>query len=154
MLNRLKALMTGAPLDGDRTPDPGEAVRAAAATLLVEAAMMDGSLDDDERGTIEGLLRDRFALSEAEARSLLEAATTTVADSNELYGFTRTIKDNFDEDQRIEMVEMLWEVAYADGELHDYEANLVRRVCGLIYVPDQESGKARKRVLERLGIEG
>ena len=49
---------------------------------------------------------------------------------------------------------MLWEVAYADGELHDYEANLMRRVTGLLFVSDQESGEARKRALERLGLSG
>ena len=48
---------------------------------------------------------------------------------------------------------MLWEVAYADGVLHDYEANLMRRVGGLIYVTDRDRGDARRRVLERLGIE-
>jgi len=49
-------------------------------------------------------------------------------------------------------MEMLWEVAYADGVLHDYEASLMRRVTGLIYVTDQESGAARKRVMQKLGL--
>jgi len=48
------------------------------------------------------------------------------------------------------LVEMLWDVVYADGELHDYEANLMRRVAGLLHVSDQESGAARKRVLGRM----
>jgi len=50
-------------------------------------------------------------------------------------------------------VEMLWEVVYADGVLHDYEANLLRRIGGLIYVSDMDRGNARKRVMTRLGIE-
>ena len=50
------------------------------------------------------------------------------------------------------MLQMLWEVAYADGELHDYEASLLRQVAGLLYVTDQESGTARKRARERLEI--
>jgi uncharacterized tellurite resistance protein B-like protein len=48
---------------------------------------------------------------------------------------------------------MMWEVAYADGALHDYEASLLRRVTGLLYVSDRESGEARKRVLARLGLQ-
>jgi len=52
------------------------------------------------------------------------------------------------------VIEMLWEVAYADGQLHDYEANLLRRITGLLYVSDRESGEARKRVLARLGLPG
>jgi uncharacterized tellurite resistance protein B-like protein len=51
------------------------------------------------------------------------------------------------------MIEMLWEVVYADGRLDDYEANLMRRIAGLIYVSDGESGSARKRVLDRLGLD-
>ena len=47
---------------------------------------------------------------------------------------------------------MLWEVAYADGALHDYESNLMRRLAGLLHVSDRDSGEARKRAIERLGI--
>ena len=50
------------------------------------------------------------------------------------------------------MIEMLWEVVYADGQLHDYEASLLRRVTGLLYVSDRDSGEARLRVMEKLGI--
>jgi uncharacterized tellurite resistance protein B-like protein len=74
--------------------------------------------------------------------------------SGELYGFTRTIKDSFNHEDRVRMIEMLWQVAYADGVLHEFEASLVRRVCGLIYVPDRESGEARKRVIEQLDLNG
>jgi uncharacterized tellurite resistance protein B-like protein len=66
--------------------------------------------------------------------------------------FTRTIKDGYSPEDRVEIIEMLWEVAYADGVLHDYEANLLRRVGGLIYVSDQDRGDARKRVLTRMGL--
>jgi len=51
------------------------------------------------------------------------------------------------------MIEMLWEVAYADGSLHDFESNMLRRVAGLLYVTDRESGDARKRVVARLSGE-
>jgi len=83
----------------------------------------------------------------------LAAAAVEQARSSQLVRFTRTIKDEFGPQQRIDFIEMLWEVAYADAHLHPYEANLLRRVAGLIYVPDQESGAARKRVLVRLGLD-
>ena len=82
----------------------------------------------------------------------MEEGRKFVADSSDLYGFTRIIKDNFSEEERIRMIEMLWEVAYSDGERHHFEANLVRRVAGLIYVSDRESGEARKRVFKTLGL--
>lgn len=147
MLNRLKALLerprSGA--DADRVP-------LAAGVLLVEAAMMDGVLEDSEAARIRELLMRRFTLTAAEAEELLEAARAAGEKATQLLPFTRSIKDAFDQDERIGLIEMLWEVAYADGQLHDYEANLVRRVCGLIYVSDQDSGAARKRALDRLGL--
>jgi uncharacterized tellurite resistance protein B-like protein len=68
-------------------------------------------------------------------------------------GFTSAIKDGLDHAERVQLIEMLWEVVYADGQLHDYEASLLRRVSGLLYVSDRESGEARKRVLARLGVQ-
>jgi uncharacterized tellurite resistance protein B-like protein len=65
---------------------------------------------------------------------------------------TRAIVDRFDEAERVGMIEMLWEVVYADGRVDDYEANLLRRVGGLIYVSDRDRGEARKRVEARLGL--
>ncbi len=72
----------------------------------------------------------------------------------ELFHFTRIINERLSFEQRIELVEMLWEVAYADGVLDQYEDSLLRRVSGLIYVPDRERGMARQRVVEKLGLAG
>jgi uncharacterized tellurite resistance protein B-like protein len=64
------------------------------------------------------------------------------------------INDNLEPEERATILEMLWEVAYADGVVHPYESNLVRRVAGLLYVTDHDSGAARKRVVERLRTGG
>lgn len=152
MWERIKSLLAG-----DEAPDAeaggSDELQLAVAVLLVEAAQMDAAFSTDERATIGDLLAQRFALTPATAEALVARAEATVADSVELYSFTRTIKDAFTHDDRVEMMRMLWEVAYADGELHHYEANLMRRVAGLIHVSDRESGEARKRALSRLGIE-
>ena len=129
-----------------------EALKLASAALLMEAACMDGHADDLEISTVTALLGDHFDLSADEAGELVDAGREVLATSVELYGFTRTIKDSFNHEDRVRMIEMLWKVAYADGTLHDFEANLVRRICGLIYVSDRESGDARKRVIERLDL--
>ena len=151
MMKRLKALLAGGAAASNET-DAAEKLRLATAALLMEAACMDGHIDDAETGTVIALLTNHFELPVEEATELAEAGRQTVSESNELYGFTRTIKDNFDHNQRIQMIEMLWRVVYADGQLHDYEANLLRRVTGLIYVSDRDSGSARKRVLEQLDL--
>ncbi len=134
------------------TPVKEDCLRLASATLLMEAAQMDGSVDEDELSTIIELLSTHFQLDSFEASELADAGRKKMTNSVDLYGFTKTIKDSFNNEDRVKMVEMLWQVAYADGKLHDFEANLVRRICGLIYVSDRESGEARKRVIERLDL--
>ncbi len=152
MLDRIKALFAergGAAANG--VGHDADELRLAAAALLVEAAGLDDRFDAAERVRITALVGGRFGLTEAEAEGLLVAAERAAAEASQLYRFTRVIKDRFAHDERIEMIEMLWDVVYADGNLHDLEANLLRRIAGLIYVSDRDSGLARKRVLERLG---
>ncbi len=154
MIKRIKAMLDRHKKGAIGAEHQEEALRIATAALLMEAACMDGHIDESEQAVVTEVLIGQFGLQQGEARELAEAGREAVAKSNELYKFTRTIKDSFDHDDRVRIIEMLWRVAYADGVLHDYEANLVRRVCGLIYVSDPESGKARKRVLERLDLAG
>jgi len=122
----------------------------AAAVILVEAACTDGTFDEAEKIAIENALRIGFELNDNEVSHLLELAQSKQDEANDLIQFTRKIKDSFSESERIELIEMLWEIIYSDGILHEFELNLMRRVGGLLYVSDQDRGKARKRVLARL----
>jgi uncharacterized tellurite resistance protein B-like protein len=152
MLDRLKQLFQP---EASRPSGPHgfDQLQLAAAALMVEAATMDSKFDTGERDRIGQLIQDRFALSAEEATDLVAEAERMAAESVEWHGFTRAIKDGFDHAERVQLIEMMWEVAYADGALHDYEASLLRRVTGLLYVTDRESGEARKRVLARLGLQ-
>ena len=150
MINRLKALFeSGSSQTTHRRTDE---VQLAAAALLVEAARLDGHISPDEQKVIVRILKASFHLDSEEADYLLSQAIETAGESNQLYGFTRTLKDRLDAEERIQIIEMLWQVAYADGVLHDFEASLMRRVCGLLYVNDRDGGLARQRVLQRLGL--
>lgn len=151
MIERLKKLLASRK-DTTTTADD-EALKLASAALLLEAACMDGQADDVEISTVINLLGDHFELSAVEASELVEAGRDVLANSVELYGFTRTIKNSFNHEDRVRMIKMLWKVVYADGVLHDFEASLVRRICGLIYVSDRESGDVRKQVLEQLDLD-
>lgn len=157
MLGRLKEFLAGngsdggdaGPLGRDRSEDE---MQAAVAALLVEAAQMDGTFDEAERHTIAHLLATRFGLSEQEVAEAIDTAETAENHGNLVFSATRAVRDGLDYDGRVGLMEMLWEVAYADREIHDWEANLARRVAGLIHVDDKDSGLARRRVRERLGI--
>lgn len=153
MINRIRKLFTGMDA-GDPETHRADGRALAAAVLMVEAARLDGDFDESERRSIRSLVTDRFGLDDAEADDLIAEAETVHDDSNHLVRFTRAIKGTCPPEERVAIVEMLWEVVYADGVLHDYEANLLRRVGGLIYVSDRDRGAARKRVMERLGIDG
>jgi uncharacterized tellurite resistance protein B-like protein len=136
---------------------PGDAPRAeteihiAVAALLVEAARMDDHFDPAERSAIRGVLARRFALDAASIDRLIARAEGAADRSSALYRFTRVVAERFDPAARIGMIEMLWEVAYADGVLDPDEDALIRRIAGLIFVEDHERGAARQRVLARLG---
>ena len=156
MIDRIKRLFAAM---GDAAPVPpalaGSAggvdeLHLAAAALLAEVALCDDSFDDDEHAAIVGLVGGRFGLSESQALGLVAAGEKAAADATQLLRFTRVIKDNFSPAERVELIEMIWEVVYADGVLHDYEDSLLRRIAGLIYVSDRDRGEARKRVLARL----
>ncbi len=148
MLNRIKAFF-----DSREPPERDEdAVHAAAAALLVEAARTDDTIDGSERDRILAVTRRQFGLTEDEAQDLLSAAVFDTEDAAPYHRYVSVILERCPPAQRLEIVEMLWEVAYADGVLHDLEDSLVRRIGGLLHVPDIDRGEARKRVLRRLGL--
>ena len=154
MLDRIKALFDNGAETAAELLTRDDQLQLAAAALLVESAHMDGAFDEKERSSIEALLKSSFELSDVECSTLIEEADQAVRETGQLYAFTRVIKDRFGEAERINMIEMLWEVAFADGRADDYEHNLIQRVAGLIYVSDRDRGAARKRVIARLGIDG
>ena len=147
MLDKIKSMISGSQANEAKPP---RSLELAASALLVEAAVMDGTFDEGEFKVITSLLCERFSLNTDEAAELINDAKKVVEGSIEIYGFARTIKDSMDHAERVEIIEMLWRVVLADGTVDDYESNLIRRVSGLIYVSDRESGDARKRVLENI----
>lgn len=151
MLSRLKSLLQDGAGGAASAHGPDE-LQLAAAALLVEAARLDGSFDAVESETVVRLLRERFSLDLESAAELTALAERRVAESSQYFGFVQAINLRFSHAERVELVEMLWEVVYADGALHEYEASLMRRIAGLLHVPDVESGAARKRALARLGM--
>jgi uncharacterized tellurite resistance protein B-like protein len=151
MIKSLKSLLFGG---GKETVQAGQHdnsdLHHAAAGLLVEAAILDGHFHDAERKRIESLLTERLDVEDSQVLALIEAAEAAAAESVGLHTITKAVRDHFDDLERIAMIEMLWEVVYADGDLDDFESNMMRRVSGLLYVTDRESGDARKRAMERL----
>ena len=136
----------------DVPPSNADEMQHAVAVLLIEAARMDDTFDSTERTAIEKLLQEKFALSADELRQLLARAETTARQSSQIHPFTRLAVTRMNPEQRIRLIEMLWEVVYSDGALDPEEDVLLRRVAGLIYVTDEDRVAARRRVIARLGL--
>ncbi|MCW5729231.1 MAG: TerB family tellurite resistance protein [Alphaproteobacteria bacterium] len=142
MLTRLRRILTGERV----APGSGRAdARIAVAALLIEAAEMDRDFSSIERLAIEDGLRHWFGLSEEETRRLVASAGVERGDSHDLVRFTRPVKEAYSHEERVALMELIWRIVLADGSVDDYEANLMRRIAGLLYVSDQENGAARKR---------
>jgi uncharacterized tellurite resistance protein B-like protein len=148
MIDRLLNFLSGAAAPAAEAG--ADELHLAVAALLIEAARMDESFDDKERATIERLLASRFELAPGAVAALIATAEEKVRDATQYFPFTRAILKRLTTEQRVEIIEMLWQVAYADGVLDPHEDALLRQIAGLIHVPDRDRGLARKRALQKV----
>jgi uncharacterized tellurite resistance protein B-like protein len=124
-------------------------LQLATAALLLEVARADRVSEDLEMDAVELAIGRVFELSREEANELIDLAEVEVDESTSHFGFTSLVKDQFSPAQKVQLVEMLWRVAVADGNVDKYEENLVRRIADLIYVPHRDFIAAKLRVLDR-----
>lgn len=146
LLDRLKRILTAdEPVAFDET-----GVRQAVAALLLHASAIDDQTDPAEVAARDRLLKEKFDVSDAELAVLVMEAESAVAETSDLYRFTRAIKEHYDREHRGRIVEMLWEIVLADGTIDAHEANLVWRVAGLLGFTTRENGDFRRAVQDRL----
>ncbi len=139
--------------EGDKHParfDHGD-YRLAAAALLVHAAAIDGDISDAERAKLHAVIKQQFELDEATTDELVAEATAAENEAVDLYHFTSLINRFLDEDGRRRVVEMMWEIAYADGRVDDFESNLIWRAADLLGISSRERIELGHRVANRRG---
>ena len=117
--------------------------------LMIEAAYTDGQIEKIELDKIKSSLINIFEEDENEVNSVLNQAINNKNNSKSLYHYTSIINKNFSEDKKLLLIETLWEIVLSDGKIHDYESNLIRRLAGLLYISDVNSGNARKKALNK-----
>jgi len=122
-----------------------DAARLAAAALLFEAAMSDYDLGEEERTTIQQLVREQFDLDDTDASVLATLAQQRVRESVGLHGFTSLINQHWSENDRLNLVEQMWRVVYADGRLDDHELHLMRKIQRLLHIPQKDFVSAKLR---------
>jgi len=149
--NKLKDLVEGVDRDSSRAKNlREEELRRAAGALLITAGGIDGRFDRDEKRKVKALLQTRFDLEPGEVRQLFEESAERERDAVDLYRFTSVLCRELDQDGRKRVVEMLWEVVLADGQVDEFESNLVWRVAELIGVSTRDRVTLRKQVEARL----
>jgi uncharacterized tellurite resistance protein B-like protein len=152
MLDTFRALVaeiTGGTRPQDRFAEND--YRLAAAALLVHALAVDGRVTQAERRRLHALLQSRFDLDAAAADDLISEATLAEGDSVDLYRFTSQLNRSLDEQGRLRIIEMMWEIIYTDGHVNEFEDNLVWRVADLLHVPSRDRIELRRRVAETRG---
>lgn len=125
--------------------DQGDA-RLALTALLVRVARSDNDYASSEARLIEDIAKGRYGLSAPEATELRTRAETLEAEAPDTVRFTRAIKDAVPYDERVGVIEALWQVVLADGHRSDEENALLRLVASLLGVSDTDSNMARQRV--------
>ena len=115
------------------------------AALLIHAAKIDNNYTDVEERIIKKALISLYAITPNEAEELLKQAEKKEHESNQIIEFTKEIKKKSIE-FRLKIIEILWKIVYSDGTSDNYESNLIRRLCGLLYISDKESGMIRLKV--------
>jgi uncharacterized tellurite resistance protein B-like protein len=120
--------------------------RVAAAALLVHAAAIDGSISGAERAKLHGLIKLRFNLDDAAADELVAEATEAEHKAVDLYHFTAKLNRSLDEPGRARVVEMMWQIAYVDDVITEFEDNLIWRAADLLGISQSERIALRERV--------
>jgi uncharacterized tellurite resistance protein B-like protein len=131
--------------------DAVQRTRLAVSALLLEIAVSDFESAPQERQTIIQIVKSEFGLEQAEADELISLAEQEHRTSTDYFQFTRLINEHYTATQKVELVELLWRVAFADGQLHHYEEHVIRRLTDLLHVSHGAFISAKHRAIEGMG---
>ena len=115
------------------------------AALLIHAAKIDENYTDEEKKIVTRSVVDLFNISLQEAEKLVADAEKKEQESNQIVEFTKEIK-KYSMESRLKIIEVIWKIVYSDGINDSYESNLIRRICGLLYVSDKDNGIIKTKV--------
>ena len=113
--------------------------------LLIHAAKIDENYTENEKKIIKKVIMDLNEISSNQADELLKLAEKKEGESNQIIEFTKEIK-KYSMEFKLKIVEIIWKIVYSDGTSDDYESNLIRRICGLLYVSDKDSGIIKTKI--------
>lgn len=150
MLSPFKTLLTQffMPSDSPSALDETHSLQLATAALLAEVMRSDANISAEERAATLSALRRQLALSDAELAKLMAQAEHSAKTSNDYFQFTSAMNEHFTQPQKIQVVELMWQVAYADGHIDANEHHLISKIAGLLHVTHGEYIAAKMHAKE------
>ncbi|MCV6626157.1 MAG: TerB family tellurite resistance protein [Cellvibrionaceae bacterium] len=127
-----------------------QAVDLAAAALLIEIAVSDEHFCEDELGTLEGILKQRMGISQPQLDQIIEQAKAEQHDATSLHQFTSLLNQHYSPIQKRDLVQYMWLIAYADGNLDKYEEYMIRKIAELIHLSHSDFILAKTRAKQEL----
>ena len=134
MLKKIRSIFTRTSEEVSEKEQVSQKIDNTCAALIIEVALADKVFDESEVNLLKEMLLKAYTLEAVEIQDLIENAEKAVEESTSLYEYTKEVNDNFDYESKINLVDQLWRIAFADGHLDKYEEHVVRKIADLIHI--------------------
>ena len=135
MINKIKDLISNFSIKEELAKEPDlTSLNNACAALLVEIAFADKDFEEREKQALIKSLIQTYNIDKLEIQEIIEDAEATVNESTSLYGYTKIVNEEFEYEDKLNLLKSLWKVAYADGYLDKYEEHLIRKISDLVHI--------------------
>ena len=134
MLKKIRSIFTRTSEEVSEKEQVSQKIDKTCAALIIEVALADKVFDESEVNLLKEMLLKAYTLEASEIQDLIENAEKAVKESTSLYEYTKEVNDNFDYESKLNLVDQLWRIAFADGYLDKYEEHVVRKIADLIHI--------------------
>ena len=145
MLKKIKSLFFKTSEEETAEVQVTQTIDKTCASLIIEVALADKVFDESEINLLKNMLLDTYSLKLDDANELIANAEKTVNESTSLYGYTREVNDNFDYQSKLDLLDQLWRMAFADGNIDKYEEHVVRKISDLIHITHNDFIQSKLR---------
>ena len=134
MLKKIRSIFTKTSEEVSEKEQVTQKIDKTCAALIIEVALADKVFDESEVNLLKEMLLKAYTLKPQDVQDLIENAEKAVEESTSLYEYTREVNDNFDYESKLNLIDQLWRIAFADGHLDKYEEHVVRKIADLIHI--------------------
>jgi len=145
MLKKIKSLFFKTSEEKTAEVQVAQTIDKTCASLIIEVALADKVFDESEINLLKNMLLETYSLKLDDANELIANAEKTVNESTSLYGYTREVNDNFDYQSKLDLLDQLWRMAFADGNIDKYEEHVVRKISDLIHISHNDFIQSKLR---------